>query len=174
MQLGKKHPNSLRFFGGARRPHPQAVASGRKVEQFKGLQLHSSAPFTMPTAAEKFQQRKKERAEAEEKLKASFAVFDTNGSGCLCAAEVLQILTRALPDAPGMSESDAKDFIHDFDANGDDKLDINEFTKAMCAITGQDANEDGDICEDEIDSGVADAAKAIGIAAAAHDGATAK
>ena len=46
---------------------------------------------------------------------------------------------------------------------------INEFTKAMCAITGQDADDDGEMDEIEIDYGVTDAAKQLGVAAAAEE-----
>ena len=73
----------------------------------------------MSNAALELQARKQARAEAEERLRASFAIFDKDNSGFLSADEVLNILTRVLPGAPPMSESDAKDFIHDFDENGD-------------------------------------------------------
>jgi calmodulin len=61
-------------------------------------------------------------------LQAAFDVFDGDGSGSLTADEVRHILTRG---SKGMTVDDAKEFISEFDENGDCALDIDEFMEAV-------------------------------------------
>jgi len=77
-------------------------------------------------------------------LKASFDVFDTDGSGSLDTEEVVEILTRMTGGGTAMSEADALEFIKEFDRDGDGFLDVNEFIIAMGVVSdAHDADGDG-------------------------------
>lgn len=78
-------------------------------------------------------------------LKKSFDVFDEDGSGSLDADEVLQILTRMTGGAEPLSEADAREFIQEFDRDGDGLIDFNEFIIAMgVVVDAHDADGDGE------------------------------
>ena len=80
------------------------------------------------------------------KLKDSFAVFDEDGSGTLSHEEVLIILTRMTGGGVPLTEADAKEFIKEFDRDGDGLLDVNEFVVAMGVMSDAvDADGDGEI-----------------------------
>ena len=86
---------------------------------------------------------KEEQQKRLSKLEAAFAVFDEDGSGQLSSDEVLKVLTRMTGSGSELTEEDAKDFIKQFDRNGDGLLSINEFITAMNVMS--DAyDEDGD------------------------------
>jgi len=103
--------------------------------------------------AEKALEKKRKALEAEEKvkndkrlasLKASFQSFDEDGSGYLTKDEVLEILTRMTGGAEPLSEADALEFIKEFDRDGDEQLDMNEFICAMGVVSdAYDADGDG-------------------------------
>ena len=100
-------------------------------------------------AAEKEFKKRKDKADAEEKakndariasLKASFEVFDVDGSGELTEDEVLGILTRMTGGGTELTLEDAKAFIEEFDRDGDGCLDVYEFITAMGVVS--DAHDD--------------------------------
>lgn len=77
------------------------------------------------------------------RLKDSFDIFDEDGSGELSTDEVLTILTRMSGGAP-LTEEDAKEFIAEFDRNGDGFLNVSEFIIAMGVVSdAYDADGDG-------------------------------
>lgn len=94
-------------------------------------------------AEKMFQQKIKDtqeadKAEAEariESLKKSFAVFDADGSGELDTEEVIQILQRTTPAGTQMTEKDAREFIHEFDRDGNGTMNLQEFIIAMGVIS---------------------------------------
>ena len=66
----------------------------------------------------------------KEKLKKSFAAFDTDGSGALTHEELKAALTRPGGGAP-MSDEDVAKLIKEFDANGDGVIQVEEFVAMM-------------------------------------------
>lgn len=96
-----------------------------------------------------------------EKLKTAFSFFDADGSGKLSADEVLKILTMSSSGAP-LSLEDAQEFIDDFDANADGLMDIDEFCKAMVALTDPSGAvmDDGVVDDAEMRAGAAKAGAA--------------
>lgn len=104
-------------------------------------------------AAKKEFEKRQKKIQAEEKakndkrlasLKKSFEYFDDDGSGFLTADEVLEILMRMTPDGTPLTEDDAKEFVKEFDRDGDGQLDVNEFIVAMGVVSdAYDADGDG-------------------------------
>ena len=74
-------------------------------------------------------------------LKESFEVFDGDGNGTLDAEEVVEILTRMTGDGTELSIEDAREFIAEFDRDGDGELNVNEF---ICAMGVMSDAYDGD------------------------------
>jgi len=68
--------------------------------------------------------------DADEVLEKAFKTFDTDGSGKLSAAELMDILTRVGVES-ALSEEDAKQVVAKADVNDDGELDISEFIKLM-------------------------------------------
>lgn len=62
-----------------------------------------------------------------ERMRAAFAVFDTDNDGYMSKAELRAVLARN----DGMDPADAEDILEEFDADEDGMLDINEFIEAF-------------------------------------------
>ena len=76
-------------------------------------------------------------------LKASFDVFDKDGSGKLGSDEVLEILTRMTGGEEPLTEEDAIEFIKEFDRDGDGEISVDEFILAM-GVVSDAVDHDGD------------------------------
>eukprot|EP00665_Eupelagonemidae_sp_cell47_P006101 gene6100-2308_t len=76
---------------------------------------------------------------SKEQLRAAFAVFDTDGSGTLSAAELKAVLLRPVNGVPSELTAEHVDHIvQQYDANGDSVLQLSEFVEAWSALHTSD------------------------------------
>nr|XP_002739903.1 PREDICTED: calmodulin-like [Saccoglossus kowalevskii] len=72
--------------------------------------------------------RKMHETDAEEEIRESFRVFDKNGDGYICKAELRHVMTNL---GEKLTDEEVDEMIREADIDGDGKVNYEEFVKMM-------------------------------------------
>lgn len=82
--------------------------------------------WAYPVKEEKKVEVKKLSEDQRAEIKSIFVLYDTNNNGTLCKKELIEALS-----ATGYDDDEIEEMFEDFDTDGDNEIDFEEFCKML-------------------------------------------